>query len=559
MKRVLFPMLATAALITAAVGCSAPKEASTEAGAKAGTGAEALKSAKRGALTATIYDRGNIPSSEGTIENNKITKWINEAGPVDVKFIPVPRTQSEQKLNTLFAGGGAPDLILEYAPQIKNPLIDQKQLRPIDDMIDKYSTEYKALLLKYPALKKAGTGADGKLYQFGRINETIPQRGLFIRTDWLKKLNLEIPKTTEELYQVAKAFTEQDPDGNGKKDTYGIAMSYSSGAVLDEMFGVTYPGFIVQNNELIHGWDNIKAVTQFKKQLYSEGLVDKDYLNDKNGSKAKQDFLNGKIGIYMEQFNVPFVFYNDYYLNLKKNVPNAEITVIPYPKTPVGQFNSIFVNPVQMTGVVNAQAKDPEAVMKYVDFASSEKFMKTMYYGFEGVHSKSEPGKCPLVTDLDKWKTEFNFGAGDFAMLASPTLAGKCYFGTEKLDAQDPAQDQVKKMFEMNSTFVNFDLPVAGPTHAEQMPQLPKELQLILTNTTKQVGVGEGDIWVKAILTPNYSAEQAKQDALAAWEKAGGKQVDDWYKSFYAKDKDKIILTKDIYEIFKEQRAVQKK
>lgn len=212
-----------------------------------------------------------------------------------------------------------------------------------------------------------------------------------------------------------------------------------------------------------------------------------------------------------------------------------------------------------MTAVVNAQVKDPEAVMKYVDFAASDTFMKTMYYGFEGVHSKSEPGTCPQVINLDKWKTEFNFGSGDFAMLASPTLAGKCYFGTEKLDARDVLQNQVKKMFEANSSFIRFDLPVAGPTHSEQMPQLPKELQQILTNTTKQVGVGEGDIWIKSILTPGYSPEMAKQDAIAAWQKAGGKQVDDWYRSFYANDKDKTIWTNDIYDIFKEQRALQTK
>jgi putative aldouronate transport system substrate-binding protein len=549
-KRVLLTMFTLAAISCVAASCTDTNQIDEEV--------EPL-SGGRGKITATIYDRGTIPSSEGTIDNNKMTKWINEAGPVDVKFVPVTRTQSEQKLNTLFAVGGAPDLILEYAPQIKNQLIDQKLLLPIGDMIDKYSTTYKELLKKHPTLRKVGTGTDGKLYQFGRINETIPMRGLFIRTDWLQKLKLGVPTTTEELYRVAKAFREQDPDGNGKKDTYGIAMSYSSGAVLDEMFGVTYPGFVVQNNELVHGWDHIEAVTAFKKRLYSEGIVDEQFLNDKSGSKAKQDFLNGRIGIYMDQFNVPITFYTDFYVHLKKNVPEAEITVIPYPKTPVGQFNPIFVNPIQMTAVVNAQAKDLESVMKYVDFASSEAFMKTMYYGFEGVHSKTEPGKCPQVIDLNKWKTEFNFATGDFGMLASPTLSGKCYFGTEKLDPQDPLQLKVKEMFELNSSYINLELPVAGPTHAEQMPQLPKELQIILANTTMQVGVGEGDIWIKSILTPDYTPEQARLDAIEVWEKAGGKQVDEWYRNFYAKDKESIMLTKDIYDIFLEQRAAQGK
>ncbi|RTE08737.1 extracellular solute-binding protein [Paenibacillus whitsoniae] len=513
--------------------------------------------AKRGSITVSIYDRGITPASEGTVDNNIMTRWINEAGPVDVKFIPVSRTQSEQGLNTLFAAEKAPDLILEYAPQVKNTLIDRKLIQPIEGMIKAYSTEYKELLRKYPILKRVGTGADGQLYQFGRINETIPQRGVFIRKDWLQKLGLNIPKTTDELYLVAKAFAERDPDGNGKKDTYGIAMSYNSGAILDEMFGVTYPDYVVKNGELVHGWDHIEAVTAFKKRLYEEGIVDRSYFTDKTGSRAKYDFLNGKTGIFMEQFNVPVTFLTDFYMPLLKNVPEADLAIMPYPETPVGRFNPIFVNPVQMTGVVNAKAKDPEAVMKYVDFASSERFMKTMYYGFEGIHSKSEAGVCPQVTDLMKWRTEFNYASGDFAMLASPILAGNCYYGTRKLSNDDPLQKRVKEMFERNSLNVDFNLQTAGPTHSEQMPQPPKELQQILTDMTRHVGSMEGDIWIKAVLTPGYSPMQARQDAVAAWESAGGEKVDEWYRKFYATDKSKIILTEDIYRIFQEQRAAQ--
>ncbi|SDC54884.1 putative aldouronate transport system substrate-binding protein [Paenibacillus sp. UNCCL117] len=551
LKRAALPLLAAGALAAVTASCSAsPGYTRNE---------NAPQASEREQITVTVYDRGNVPSSEGTIENNKITKWINETADVEARFVAVPRSQAEQKLNALFASGEGPDLMMEYAPQIKNTLIDRKMVRPIDDMIERYSTTYKQLLAKYPALRKAGTGSDGKLYQFGRINETIPTRGFFIRADWLKKLHLAVPTTTEELYEVAKAFTEQDPDGNGINDTYGIALSGSSGYVLSEMFGVTYPNFVVQDGELVHGWDHIEALTAFKRKLYSEGLVDPNFLSDKNGARAKKDFLNNRIGMFMDQFNVPMTFYTDTYVPLKRNVPSAELAVIPYPATPVGRFNSIFVNPIQMTAVVNAETKHPEAVMKYVDFASSEKFMKTMYYGFEGVHSKTEPGKCPVMTDLGKWMTEFNYAIGDFAMLASPILAGNCYYAAEKLDSRDPLQQDVKNMFELNSAYVDFSLPIAGPTNSEQLPQLPKELQTILTGTRNQVDVDAGDIWIKAIVTPDYTPEQAKRDAIAAWEKAGGKQVDDWYRNFYAHDRHSIILTQDIYEMFKEQRAAQGK
>lgn len=88
---------------------------------------------------------------------------------------------------------------------------------PIDEMVDKYSTTYKQILEKYPLLRKIGTKEDGKLYEIGRLNVVAPHHRLLIREDWLQKLNLQVPTTTEELYNVANAFVNQDPDGNGKR------------------------------------------------------------------------------------------------------------------------------------------------------------------------------------------------------------------------------------------------------------------------------------------------------------------------------------------------------
>ena len=41
-----------------------------------------------------------------------------------------------------------------------------------------------------------------------------------VRKDWLDKVGMSMPKTTDDLYQLAKAFTTKDPNGDGKKDTY---------------------------------------------------------------------------------------------------------------------------------------------------------------------------------------------------------------------------------------------------------------------------------------------------------------------------------------------------
>ena len=54
---------------------------------------------------------------------------------------------------------------------------------------------------------------------------------VIVRKDWLANVGLELPKTTEDLYEVAKAFTEDDPDGNGADDTYGIIIPKWPGAI----------------------------------------------------------------------------------------------------------------------------------------------------------------------------------------------------------------------------------------------------------------------------------------------------------------------------------------
>src|SRR6478736_6061711 len=86
----------SAVMAAGAVGCS-----QAETGSKG-------KSEKKATITVSNYDRGNIPAAEGTVEENRWTKWINERSPVTVKFVPVARAEAVRKLNVMFASGSAP-------------------------------------------------------------------------------------------------------------------------------------------------------------------------------------------------------------------------------------------------------------------------------------------------------------------------------------------------------------------------------------------------------------------------------------------------------------------
>ena len=49
-----------------------------------------------------------------------------------------------------------------------------------------------------------------------------------------------MPKTIDELYNVLRAFTFNDPDGNGRNDTYGLAGCVVNGVGFGYMWQVFY-------------------------------------------------------------------------------------------------------------------------------------------------------------------------------------------------------------------------------------------------------------------------------------------------------------------------------
>lgn len=527
-------------------GCSG----GAESGGQAGNGG----SEQRASISSTIYDRGSVPNGMGTIEDNMWTKWVSENGPADVSFVAIPRWESQSKLNVLLASGSAPDLIFEFGTSIRNQLFDQKQLMPLDDLIEQHSVEYKALMEKYPQLKQAGIKSDGKLYEVGRMNEVYPLVSLFIREDWLQNLGLEVPTTTDELLEVAKAFTEQDPDGNGVDDTYGVGgFEFGDNAGL---WRYTFNANWVDldaSGELQVGPNRLKEQAEFERQLYEAGVVDRDFLSDKDGSRSKQEFLNGKIGIYAFMTNDFMGFATRELEALMGNVPEARLKVMPLPSTPLGHYAPVLNNPVQMTAVINARAKNPEAIMKYIDFLVKPDTGRTFRYGIEGEHYELQDDGRPVILDDEKFRNEVSW-ASDLTMLYSRLEEGKYGYVANSFNEEVPSQKEAQRLFqEAIDVYMTDRLPVGeGLTHSEHMPQLPKELQVKFSNVTAAVN----DIYTRAIIGGNnYTIEQAAADAEQQWMNGGGPEIISWYEEWWSNEKDNVLIWSDFYEIYEQQQA----
>ena len=145
----------------------------------------------------------------------------------------------------------------------------------------------------YPNLKtisdaqRAEASYNGKMYCLPR-SRNIARAGFGYRHDWLEKLNLAEPTDWDSFKEMLKAFSTQDPDGNGEDDTFGLAFDAWSGTydnILFAWLGVPNQWGLDKDGNLIY-----KVETEEWKNALKEihELYDLGYIN--NGTKGVEDF-----------------------------------------------------------------------------------------------------------------------------------------------------------------------------------------------------------------------------------------------------------------------------
>jgi putative aldouronate transport system substrate-binding protein len=256
--------------------------------------------------------------------------------------------------------------------------------------------------------------------------------------------------------------------------------------------------------------------------------------------------MSGKLGIYGSSNgileNAGYVLHD----SLKKNVPDAKVIPLVLPKSPFGQFSMNPSNPVQMNVVIYRDAKDPVAAIKFVDFMVKKENWMTLRFGLEGTHWKVGNNSCPEYIDRDKYAKEVSW-TEDFVNFASRLQLGKCQEPEATMNPDKPIDKEfLEFVTAARKAYMDPTRPFPGVTHSEHMPQLPKELQVINNDLKKQLE----DIQAKAIVNgPSYTVDTAVKDIKGAWDKGNGKQVEDFHAKWYRENKDKALLTKDMYDM----------
>ena len=265
---------------------------------------------------------------------------------------------------------------------------EQGFLRPLQQYFDEYMPNFKKLLEADPMIEKLITAPDGNIYCLPTLGKKDEYKVLgipFINQKWLDNLGLEMPENPEELYQVLKAFKEQDANGNGDK-TDEIPLYIAGGyeeSFLFSFFGIDNLNYIQIDKEgkleFGPGTQRYKECLAWLAKLNEEGLINENYLSKTVQEKWTVGQENGgdKIGVFMDYAAYPVVGYN---------ASNNYVALDTVANDYFGRAMWASMYPVEkgMFAITNV-CEYPELMCAWVDKLYAEPYNINALIGEEGV------------------------------------------------------------------------------------------------------------------------------------------------------------------------------
>ncbi len=329
-----------------------------------------------------------------------LTEFEKKFG-VKIKMNLIPRNNYIDKLNLMIASGELHGIIRLFSPADVLKLKDDGVIEPMDEYLADnpvFKSEFEPVgnVFRY----------EGKLWAIydGSTGNIFAR---YWRQDWLDKFKLKVPQTLDELYNAAKLFTENDPDGNGIKDTVGLTGA-SVAWNLQDIFQACdakindIGGNSIAYDPITGAWDDsmlkpgmVKALN-FLNKLYKNGYLDPEFATNK-GSNMRDRLMSGKYGsaFYWIQWGVQVLP-----PALQKNVPTAKISIAPVTKGDRTLRLNQYVAGGNLHVLIKGTKQPKQVVNTFVNtFFGSADGNLWGRYGTEGVSWKRDGNRIVQLKD----------------------------------------------------------------------------------------------------------------------------------------------------------------
>lgn len=360
-------------------------------------------------ITVELFDRSNAPEGS-TLTDNRWVEYVNEhmnkVG-INVEFVAVPRSDEVTKMQTMVASQSAPDLTLTYTYSYAEDYYNQGGIWNLSEFIDGEGQAENLKAYIGEDVLDIGRNVNGELYGIVAKRATTAQTNLFIRKDWLDALDLDIPSTTEELYQAIEQMVKKNPDG--LTNVIGARLWGSDAGRNTLSLAFSQLGGDQKELDISNGFDfyydpGYREFVRFYNRLYNNGLIDQEYYTETTDT-FNSNLVNGEVGFFEAEVNYSVdILRGSLLKTLQENKPGADIVSIP----PLENVNDgkRYVTTYAPGGLIafcpkTADAETVEACMTYLDWMCTEEGGYVLYHGFAGEHYELDDNNVPIVLDAD--------------------------------------------------------------------------------------------------------------------------------------------------------------
>ncbi|NIK75263.1 putative aldouronate transport system substrate-binding protein [Paenibacillus castaneae] len=456
-------------------------------------------------------------------DDSPVAAELEKRTNTDIHFEWVPNASYTDKFNITLASGKLPTIM--YVPDVKSPSFVNAAKSGAFWELGSYLKDYPNLSGANPVILN-NSSIDGKNYGIYR-GRALGRNGVYYRKDWLDKVGLPVPETIDDFYNMLKAFKEQDPDNNGKADTYGMVLvkwtgQWSSGFDNIKLwFGAPnkwgdVDGSLVPDHLTAEYLEALK----FMKKLYDEKLINQDFAI-MDSAKWTDPLVNNQAGVIIDVVDGAARVDDKIHAALVaegKDQPGVHfMDVFSGVKGPDGQLHTLPTSGFAgMLAVPKSAVKTEEElkrVLTFIDQINQPELQTMLGYGLEGTHHTVEEGSVVVSKDTVLMESEVE-GLNQMLTFIPEDLVMKV--------KQTPLRLRQAELQKENESYIvaNPAEPFISKVYTEKGAQLDN----ILNDARIKFIVGQLD-------------EAGFNAALELWKKSGGNDLIKEMNELYAASK----------------------
>ncbi|MCL2211696.1 MAG: extracellular solute-binding protein [Treponema sp.] len=368
-------------------------------------------------IRVVIFDRGT-DGGKTNPTNNKWVEWIQkkllEDEGINIIFIPVPRATEEQAQINLMAAGNPPDICMTYDINSINNMAAQGGLFDMSPYIDTHLKDLKEFFGEDPTIPgrdfilRNMNAKTGEVFSITSKRMNTARLNTFIRKDWLDKLGLPVPRTTQQFFDALIAFRDRNPGRVDRVIPYSMTkdVRWGAGNILESFINWTTPAkdrwinTVADRFFLLPGY---KEGARFMNRMYNAGLIDPDFPLYQNDEPMANKIKSGNVGSFGHNWDQIFRDSERLFSDLLKNVPDAEWVAMNLAGTD-GTIRKISYDPAGINVFIPKASKNPILAMRYLNWLSKFENYNYLQIGQEGISHELIDGIPRLIPNAtDGW------------------------------------------------------------------------------------------------------------------------------------------------------------